>query len=479
MIPRLDSRMRTARKAATAAAAVAAILLLGASRCSRAERAEPAVWTERRGPSPSGTASASAPDILVVLVDALRADHLGCYGYARATSPALDRWARSAALFTRAYAQATHTRMSVASLFTGSRPTVHRIRQVDLPADDDGSGAVMTTDALSEKFTCLAESLDAAGYETWGFSANPHVSSELGFDQGFTSFQETRNRRGSEMTERFLEAWERRPRGPGAPPLFAYLHLMSVHNPYDPPPPFSAAFTVPGKGRVIYRNGPADPSPGDLSFTMALYDGGILYTDSLLERLLARWEAPGGRPHLVIVLSDHGEEFLDHGGLGHGTTAYAELARIVLLVKAPAVPPGTFEAPVTMVDVNRLILDLAGASAPPHAQGRPFSSWLAPSGTPPIVYTESRTAWAGYRSGGRALIFARDDPSRAMWFDMGADPREQHPFKDAATIERMRAELERALSGDDALAVALAAPDRRPLRNETMEVLKGLGYAGG
>jgi arylsulfatase len=486
MIPRLTAttetiRPRAGRRPAFAGAAAFGALALtlgaiGLGGCS-GDRAH---WTELKGAPPSGAPSGTAPDILVVLVDALRADHLSCYGYPRGTSPSLDRWAGGAALFTQAYTQGTHTRMSIASLFTGSRPTVHRIREVDLPADKHPMSAGATTDALSSRFTTLAESLSGAGYETWGFSANPHVSSELGFDQGFAEFHETSSRGGSVMVDRFLDEWRDRPAPSGRRPLFAYLHLMSVHNPYDPPRPYSTSFEAPRDGRVVYTNGLAPHvTPDDLAATIASYDGGILYTDSLLERLFSRWEAPGGRPRVIVVLSDHGEEFLDHGGLGHGTTAYSELARIVLIVKAPGVGAGRFDAPVTMLDVHRLLLDLAGAPAPPHAQGRPASSWSLAEDPARVLYTESRTGWTSFRAEGRTLLFPLEDFTRAVWFDAAADPREQNPRRDAATLEAMRIELERALAGDEALAVSLGTPDRRPLRPETIEALKGLGYAGG
>lgn len=475
-----ENRRGGLRPAVTVAAlgiTVLAIVSLALGGCSR----DRAVWTERRGAGPTGQAAPTAPDILVVLVDALRADHLSCYGYARPTSPSLDLWARQAALYTRAYTQGTHTRMSIASLFTGSRPTVHRVREVDLPADDRARSAGATTDALSGRFTTLAESLSAAGYETWGFSANPHVSSELGFDQGFTEFWETPSRKGAEMIDRFLGEWRRRPRDRSPQrPLFAYLHLMSVHNPYDPPRPFASAFDAPKDGKVVYTNGPAPHvTPDDLAATVACYDGGILYTDGLLERLFAKWEAAGERPRVIVVLSDHGEEFLDHGGLGHGTTAYGEVARIVLIVKAAGVTPGRFDAPVTMLDVHRFLLDLSEAPPPPHAQGRPLASWSLPQDPARVLYTESRTGWTAFRSEGRTLLFPLEDFSRAVWFDAASDPGEQSPRHDAATIEDLRAELGRALQGDDALAVSLGTPDRRPLRSETIETLKALGYAGG
>ena len=266
MIPRLDTGIESLSRRERARGHRGLLLfsgiLLAAAALAGCSR-DRAAWTERRGPPPAVPGDAGAPDILVVLVDALRPDHLGCYGYPPPTSPSLDRWAGGAALFTRAYTQATHTRMSIASLFTGARPTVHRIREVDLPSDEHPKGTGSTTDALSGRLTTLAESLGAVGYETWAFSANPHVSTELGFDQGFTGFWETTSRRGSEMIDRFLDAWRRRPAsgappsGAGRPaPLFAYLHLMSVHNPYDPPRAYASVFPAPEGGRSSTRTAP-------------------------------------------------------------------------------------------------------------------------------------------------------------------------------------------------------------------------------
>lgn len=437
-------------------------------------------WDEEQGLQTSATAAASAPDILLVLVDALRPDHLGCYGYDRPTSPFLDRWSQGAARFEAAYTQGTHTRISIASLFTGVRPTVHRIRNVDLESDVEGPGRRMT-DALSDRLTTLAESLQPAGYETWGLSSNPHVSSELGFTQGFARWWHTRSRDGARLVEKFLDEWARRRAAPVQRPLFVYLHLMSVHNPYQPPPPYDRAFSVPG-GRVVYTNGPAQVSSADLAATVAQYDGGVRFTDSLLETLVTAWEngeEGTGRPRATVILADHGEEFGEHGGLGHGMTVFGELARIPLLIKAPGVPAGAFPEPVTTVDLHRLMIELSGAHAPPEAQGRSFGEWSRPDEADPVVYTESRTGWASYRWKEQTLIFPLSNPARATWFDRRSDPGETVPRTDPAVLSSLRARLDRRLAGDSALARELGAPARKHLGDETEAALKGLGYLAG
>lgn len=449
------------------------VVILLLSRCSRKE----VPWTEIHGPSPTAEAAAGSPDILIILIDALRPDHLGCYGYIRATSPFLDRWSAGASKFVRAYTEATHTRMSVASLFTGARPTVHRIRNVDLDADHpDLPGRI--TDGLSERFTTLAESLAGVGYETWGFSANPHISEELGFTQGFFRWWQTPSRRGADLVDKFEAELAGRRAGMRSHPLLAYLHLMSVHNPYDPPAPWDRTFT-PNPGRVVYTNGPAEVSPDDLASTMAQYDAGIRYTDTLLEALVPLWEQTGSRPRAIVVLSDHGEEFLEHGGLGHGMTVFGELAKIALIVKAPGLAVGTVTDPVTTLDLQRMLLDLAGAPIPRESQGRPISAWSAPEPNDPVLYTESRTGWAAYRWKGRALVFSRSAPESAVWFDDTSDPGEKQPHQDADAIGELRGRLGPLLAADEALANELGTPVRVPLGKEMRDALKSLGYLGG
>lgn len=154
------------------------------------------------------------PDILVVVVDSLRADHLRCGGYSRATTPFLDRWAAEAAVFREAYTHGTHTRIAMASLFTGTLPTLHRVRDVKVVRGSGGS------DAISPRPVTWGESLRDASYETWGYSANVNVSEKFGFGHGFTRWTQHQSDDPAILAADFLKQLrDRAARNPDAPLL--------------------------------------------------------------------------------------------------------------------------------------------------------------------------------------------------------------------------------------------------------------------
>ena len=430
-------------------------------------------WRVTHAAAPGGPSAPQAPDVLVVLVDALRPDHLGCYGYERDTSPFLDRWARGATRFERVYTHGTHTRIALASLFTGTLPTFHRIENVELAPD--GRDGTAVTDGLADGLTTWAESFAARGYETWALSTNPHVSAELGFQQGFHLFLETTTRDAATVVDRFLELWAERRAAAEKRPLFAYLHFMDVHNPYDPPEGYRHLFGVP-QGEVRYRNGPIDVSERDLAWTVAQYDGGIRYLDDQLARLLARWETPS-RPKVTVVLSDHGDEFLEHGGMGHGTTVHEELARTALIVASPRLAPGVRAEPLAHVDVHRLVLDLAGAASPAEdGQGRPLDGL---DEQPPSLLTRSRSGVAGLRLDGRLFVVGGEAGPEGRWYDCAQDPGELRPRWDPAEVAELRARYEGLVERDRGRADELGTPARMALRDGTAQDLRGLGYLGG
>lgn len=401
---------------------------------------------------------------MVIVVDSLRPDHLGVLGYSRDTSPFLDSWSKGAALYRNAFTHGTHTRIAMASLFTGVLPTAHRVREVALTP---GQGE---TDALADGFTTWAESLRAAGYETWALSSNPHISNVYGFGQGFSRFWLTSRDSGTAIRDELFSNLRERDRDANAGPLFVYLHFMDVHSPYLPPPPWDTHFPSP-KGRLVFANWAPNVTPDDIAYSMAQYDGAIRSLDAILQDVIPAWEARAGREKAVLLVSDHGEEFREHENLGHGNTVFDELARVAFIAKGPRIITGVHEEPVTHVDANRLVLDWGGAAAPKEARGRPISDW---GKTEAPLYTESKE-WAGYRSGSALLVVHR----RRLWksyYDSALDPGQLRPIADKEKLKALSAAMERLIAGDNELGDRMRAPKHMKANEEVAERLRALGY---
>lgn len=268
--------------------------------------------------------------ILLVSIDTLRRDRLGCYGSPRRVSPEIDRLARDGALFESCVAPSSWTLPSHVSMHTGLSPSVHRVT-----GDERRLGASRLT---------TAELLRRAGFATAGFVTHYYVSGDYGLDRGFESFTYHQELPAAAMCERAAEwiaAHDERP-------FFCFLHLFDPHWDYEPPAPY--AEVVGGRAAREYRgpvDGRFDPMqpwidpateipPADFAHALDLYDGEIAAVDAALGRLFARLDELGVTERtLVIVTSDHGEEFRDHGSFGHGHSLYEETVRVPLVVRAP------------------------------------------------------------------------------------------------------------------------------------------------
>ncbi len=357
---------------------------------------------------------AQRPHVVVYLVDTLRADHLGCYGYPRPVSPRLDAFAEEAVLFERALAQSSWTRSSVASMMTGTVPTGHGVHDRD--------------DALADGALTLAELLAAAGYETAAFVTNRSVGPSFGFQQGFDTFeffgrQETEALYPkSDAVNREVFAWlaerlaERRER-----PFFLYVHTMDPHAPYAPPPatrrrfasrvrqpalgPAEAAAFDQLRARLASRFGTLaeqarlgsvpwlqalhrrliSPTPEMTADLIALYDAEIAFNDLSFGALIDRLRAAGlYDPTLIVFLADHGEEFHDHGSWSHGGTLFEEQLRVPLLVKLPGARRGT-RSPILAqhVDLLPTVLEAAGVPVPEGLDGESLLARLDGPDAPP------------------------------------------------------------------------------------------------
>src|SRR5688572_7422573 len=338
------------------------------------------------------------PNVLIVLIDALRADRLGAYGYQRDTSPNLDKLASEGSRFNAAIAQSSWTKPSVASLLTGLY-----VRQTSVSsgtwAQEGQEGAVLVQ-SLSPQHLTLAEHFAAMGYETGAFGKNHHLVPELGFSQGYLRYDwkqpisigplrriATRSESRFDadwINDRFLDWVD----GKEGKRFFAYLHHIDVHWPYESPAPFSGMFTarrsaedfnglkfMPDMIERLNADGVGALNPETLRAMSDAYDEGIRYVDDRLGKLFDELRRRGAYDDtLIIVTADHGEEFLEHGLLSHGTSLYDEVIRVPLIVKFPC--PGPHCAPrvvdsqVELVDVFPTALAVVGVAAPANLVGR-------------------------------------------------------------------------------------------------------------
>ncbi len=356
---------------------------------------------------------ASRPNVLLITIDTLRADHLGCYGYGRATTPRIDRLAGESALFTRVTAALPRTTQSIASIMTGRFPKGHGARGLfaSLPAAN----------------VTLAEVFQQAGYDTGAVLSNMFLRPGRGFEQGFAYFDNPPPRHDGDSAGAVTATALRWLRGRrGDRPWFLWVHYLDPHWTYRPDPPFDRrfdpAFDGPftlyddlasgrfTKGQVIFR----DPlSPRQIEHVVALYDGEIAQVDAALAPLLDEVDRPGSAPLLTLLTSDHGESLGEHGySFAHGEYLYEESLRVPLLVRYPGrVPPGLRVGSAAQnIDVAPTLLALAGISRLQAADGRPLLIFdSGPGSEPGSGPVGQEGGGLAHPAPGRPLVFAESD----------------------------------------------------------------------
>jgi arylsulfatase A-like enzyme len=422
-----------------------------------------------------------APDaprhLVLISLDTLRADHLGLYGYARPTSPELDRWAEQAFVFERAVAPANATIASHHALFQS------RFAGAAL-ADRDGAAT-------------LAELLREHGFRTVAWTGGGTMSREAGFARGFELWDEGHEGLASSLP-RALRFLDEAARSDGRSYLF--LHGFDVHLPYDPPEPFAARFTEGYPGQIrgpdtlplmrsirrifeqAHRAAPPQLDAADRAQVAALYDGEVANTDLLLARLLRRLDAPDLRDDtLVVILSDHGEEFWEHGSVLHAHTLYQELLHVPLLLRVPGrdADARRIEQRVSLLDVLPTLLELLDVPAPSSLAGRSLVPLLSGEPLPPQpAFAEGFAFDAKLQAvldGDWKLI--RDlGTGRLALYDLATDPAEQTDLSGTRPDqrERLRGLLDATLGTATPTTDPLAMPER--IEPETQERLEALGY---
>ncbi len=311
--------------------------------------------------------AAERPNIVLITVDTLRADHCPAYGHANQTAPALQRLASAGALFEMAHAPTSETAPSHASIFTGLYPVSH--------------GLVKNGLSLSQEHETLAETLLANGYQTAGFVSSFVLNRKFGWSQGFSTYRDEFD--ASAATTK-LECWESHPIDEGfdqrgdvttrevtrwlwerdrGRPFFLFVHYFDPHSPYEPPTEFEQRFELPEPGEpgsVRART--------DWRRLVRAYDGEIAFVDREIGRLLDVLDREGlSDGTLVVVTADHGEGLMDHQFMLHGIDVYQESVRVPLVFRWPdKITAGQLHsAPVELVDLAPTLLEFAGVEAKP------------------------------------------------------------------------------------------------------------------
>ncbi|ETX00637.1 MAG: hypothetical protein ETSY1_10480 [Candidatus Entotheonella factor] len=472
------------------------------------------------GPSPTvpvavqpvaqASATPTQPNIIFILLDTLRADHLPMYGYSRQTAPRLTALAKNGMTFKRMYAPASATRPSVASIFSSLYPAVHKTNH--------------ERDYLPNAVVTLAEVLREGGYQSLAIAANPNISPVFGFAQGFDHYEMAYSdsafkittlgsvaedalgrqfidklfAKGTEfsgladnMTHIALKRVAERERKP----TFLYVHYIDPHWPYTPPQPYDRAFDAERNPSI--RQADTDPlqlaqgrvEQRKVSHTLDQYDGEILFTDHHVGRLLDGLERLGMLQNaLIIVTSDHGEEFWEHGQRGHDKTLYEEVLHVPFLMSWPGrIPAGsTFDEMANLVDVMPTVLDMVGLRPVPGLQGFSLQKQLLQQAS----VNPQRKFFAQQQNNQRAIEMVRHHrykfvrhlrgPQQGLeeFYDLERDPLERRNLAPLAQtqVDAWRTELDlfNKLAQQSNLLVEHQQVDK--LDDDMVKALRSLGY---
>jgi len=430
------------------------------------------------------------PNVVIVVIDTLRVDHVSHFGYERDTAAGLDRLAGQSTRFSACYAPTSWTTPSTATIFTGMSPIRH--------------GARAKGDKLSDEVVTFAELLGAHGWNTVGYSFNHNVSAKNGFDQGFDLFDCFLGGANdypdiSEMVERTSTWLESRPQEP----FLLYLHPMNVHGPYKFPKAHRSTLLGHPPGREFRYHGEVmkavvtgkDLSRRDDATSTYLrslrdkYDTAIRYTTDQLGQLFSLLEEKGlWENSLVIVTADHGEELFDHGGFSHGYSLFEEVLRVPLYIKLPSQQEGrSSDARVSIMDIVPTLADLLKLEVKPgQFDGRSLALQLhagsAGGDTRDLLFTQDwpgRCVARAFVQGTHKLIEVRTNyeglKNVIRLYDLEQDPMERNDLSESLRSEARRLGLE--MRDRMLLLEARAVSGTENVLDEMdQERLKALGY---
>lgn len=452
---------------------------------------------------PRAGSSRGSPNILMIVLDTVRASSMSAYAYARETTPRLEALARRGRLYSRFSIVGLASQASHASLFTGLYPSRHGAGTEKLAPRHNVSYP------LVPHFRTLAEALAERGYATAAVSANSgRVGRRAGLDQGFSHFdarpsseavhaplrervnvrlkrlgwtgETTRRlslpfREANEIVDAALDWHDTTPTGE---PYFLFLNFMDAHQPYLPPPPFQSLWQPEPR----HADGVDAPNPEVLGQSMVAYDGSLRFLDREIGRLLDRLSKRSGFENTwIFVLADHGEAFGEHGTFGHYATAYEEVVRVPLIVVPPAndaAPAGGIDDRLTqIVDIAPTILARLGEPIDsmdgiPFAAQRP-ASYIEIERATPVEDSDwiSTRVWI---RGPYKLIVSRDRPPELYRLDVDPTERRNLAKLNSELLRSLQAELESFVEGLSDRGLASRHPE--PIQRDQWRTLRALGY---
>lgn len=419
-------------------------------------------------------------NVILMVLDALRADHLSCYGYNKKTSPNMDAVASRGTLFEKAFAPLPMTQPSLASMFTSLYPQSHGIKRNDL--------------ALSPKAETLAEILHKAGWDTAAVTGASNLDSVFGLNQGFQFYEDSLGRKMDPEIKAVdqMKRWERSAETVNQiafrwldqhnpqKPFFLFLHYYDPHKPYHPPAPYSQMY---------------DQGSDEKTKIRALYDGEVTYMDHHLGLLFQKLQKMGlMQKTLLVITADHGEGLGDHNWQGHIWKIYDEAVRVPFIVAGPDIPSGKRISSLNEnIDLLPGLLEYLNVPLRKHFQGKSFlrairgpekirNAVLLEKAKPPWNFRQLEADWEkfpysqwAFRTETEKFIWSSD--KKHEFYDLTRDPGELHNLFSTERERAMRLFKQgvayKAQFGRFGLGVK---PVRTKDDNDPDEALKALGY---
>lgn len=427
-------------------------------------------------------AQAARPNVLLVLVDAMRADALGPYGYKlRKTTPNLDKLAARGMVWERTVSQDAWTVPCVASLFTGVDPQAHGTLRYDTKVRKE-------MDTMSLQQDTLAEQFKAGGYTTAAFLKSVVIDSSRGFSQGFDKYEvvggadQAWGQSAAQLNDAALP-WLTAQKD-AKQPFFAYLHFMDTHSPYKAPEPWYSKYKGNYAGKLtgahleleaIHKAGQR-PSAEDLAYVRGLYDAEVEYWDAEFGRLMAGLAAAGlDKNTIVVVTADHGEAFWEHENVFHGHL-WQENIHVPAVWAGPGVPVGRLKHYTQAIDIAPTLADLTGVPKGRYWMGNSQADAMKTGkARTDVVYSEYVGMKMVIDAAGLKLITG-DGPDKL--FDLTKDPGEKNNLAAArpADVTRLKALAEQRAAKGKELAAKFPLEAPKQLSTEEIEMLRALGY---